>query len=357
MKNLKKICCILLALALAACLFGCTGKDKGSSQAASSQPVSSQGASSQPAEGPYKIGLIQYMEHPSLDTIREAFVNRLEEWGYDDKKVQIDYQNAGGDAANVNTICQKFVGDKVDMIVAIATPAAQVAVSATAGTDIQVLFAAVNNPAEDLGIQNVKAPEGNVTGTSDRIPVTSTIDLALKVDPELKNFGLLYNSGESNSVAAAREAKAYCEQKGLAVVEGTVSNVSEIQQVAADLCTKADAIFTSTDNSIASSIAVVTDATRKAKVPWYVGADSMVQDGALAAIGIDYTELGNQNADMAVKLMEGTPVSQVPVYFFETYQTYINQDTLNAVGVTFPEDVLSTANFFTDTAASKPTEG
>lgn len=354
MKNLKKIVCVVLCVMLALCaLSGCTNtKPESSSQAPSSQPVSS-GNVSTPADGPYKIGLIQFMEHPSLDTIREAFMSRLEEWGYDESKVTVDYQNAAGDTANMNTICQKFVGDKVDMIVAIATPAAQVAASAAQGTDIKVLFAAVNNPEADLGIQNAAAPEGNVTGTSDRLPITASVDLALQVDPDMKTFGLLYTSSESNAVAAAQEAKAYCEQKGLQVVEGTISNVSELQQVATDLCSKADAIFSSTDNTIAGSIAVVTDATRKSKTPWYVGADSMVQDGALAAIGIDYSELGAKNADMAVEIMEGKPVSEVPVFFFETYQTYINQNTLDTVGVTFPEDVLSAANFFTDASASK----
>lgn len=340
---MKKLLSIALALALTMCLFsGCTNEE------VSSQVLSNLSSGEQDSESgaPYKIGLIQYMEHASLDTIREAFMSRLEEWGYDESKVEIDYQNAGGEAANINTICQKFVGDKVDMIVAIATPAAQVAVSATQDTDIKVLFAAVNDPVADLGIKNPESPEGNVTGTSDRIPVTSTVDLAIQVDSELKTLGLLYNSGESNSVAAAQSAKAYCEENGIEVVEGTVSNSSEIQQVATDLCTKVDAIFTSTDNSIATSIAVVTEATRSAKVPWYVGADSMVQDGALAAIGIDYIELGNKNADMAAEIIAGKEISEIPVFFFEEYQTYVNQTTLEAVGVTLPDQVLESANFF-----------
>lgn len=345
MKNLKKILCTVLCLALmVAVLCACSNKE-------SSSPASSQASSGEVSAvsgQPYKIGLIQFMEHPSLDTIRESIMERLTEWGYGEDKVTVDYQNAAGDSANMNTICQKFVGDKVDMIIAIATPAAQVAISSAEGTDIKVLFAAVNNPEEDLGIKNAAAPEGNVTGTSDRIPITSTVDLALKVNPNLKNFGLLYTSSESNSVAAAKEAKAYCESKEINVVEGTISNVSELSQVATDLCGKVDAIFTTTDNTVAGSIAVVTDATRKAKVPWYVGADSMVQDGGLAAIGIDYSELGHQTADMAVELIEGKPVSEVPVFFFETYSTYINQNTLDAVGVTFPDDVLSGAVFFND---------
>lgn len=346
MKNLKKFLCTVLCLTLMVTVL-CACSNKETSSPAPSQ-TSSSGEVSAVSDQPYKIGLIQFMEHPSLDTIRESIMERLTEWGYGEDKVTVDYQNAAGDAANMNTICQKFVGDKVDMIIAIATPAAQVAISSAEGTDIKVLFAAVNNPEEDLGIKNAAAPEGNVTGTSDRIPITSTVDLALKVNPALKNFGLLYTSSESNSVAAAKEAKAYCESKDINVVEGTISNVSELSQVATDLCGKVDAIFTTTDNTVAGSIAVVTDATRKAKVPWYVGADSMVQDGGLAAIGIDYSELGHQTADMAVELIEGKPVSEVPVFFFETYSTYINQNTLDAVGVTFPDDVLSGAVFFND---------
>lgn len=347
---MKKILLSVLSLLLVTCLLaGCGGPGGGSSNVSGE---SSQ--ASQTPEEPYKIGLIQYMEHPSLDTIREAFMSRLEEWGYDETKVDVDYQNASGDSATVNSICQKFVGDKVDMIVAIATPAAQGAVAATEGTDIKVLFAAVNNPTEDLGIKSPEKPEGNVTGTSDMIPVTSTIDLALKVNPDLKNFGLLYNSGESNSVNAAEQAKAYCETKGITVVEGTVSNSSEIQQTVTSLCSKVDAIFTSTDNSVASAMGVVTEATRGSKIPFYVGADSMVKDGALAAIGIDYTELGQKNADMAVELIAGKSVSEVPVFFFETYQTYLNQTTLDAVGVTFPEDVMQSAIFFSDGGSSAP---
>ncbi len=348
MKNLKKILCAVFCLALALCLFGGCTNGKTSS---SSVPVSSASVSSDPVsaeEGPYKIGLIQYTENPSLDTIREAFMSRLEEYGYDESKVTVDYQNAEGDAAKIDTICRKFVSDKVDMIAAIATPAAQAAVSAAEGTDIKVLFAAVNDPATDLGIKNDKNPEGNVTGTSDRIPVTSIIDLALKADPQLETFGMLYTSSESNSANAAGEAREYCESKGITVIDGSISNTSELQQAAADLCGKADAVFTAADNTIASSVTVVANAAREAKIPWYVGTDSMVQDGALAAIGVDYTELGYQNADMAVELMEGRAVSEVPVYYFETYSTYINQDTLDTVGVTFPEDVLSTANIFTD---------
>ncbi|WP_099205025.1 ABC transporter substrate-binding protein [Scatolibacter rhodanostii] len=337
----KMLSLILSVLMLTALLASC--KSDGGESSTSSDVAST---SSSEAPKPLKIGLVQFTEHASLDTIRESFLARIDEWGYDETKISIDYQNGSGDTANLNSICQKFVGDGVDVIVAIATPAAQIAVSAVEGTDIKVVFAAVNNPVDSLGIKTPEKPEGNITGTSDRIPVSSTIDLALKVNPELKTFGLLYNSGETNSVDAVEAAKAYCAEKEIAVVEGTVSNTSEIQQVATNLATQVDAIFTSTDNSIAQNMPVVVEAANAAKVPFYVGADSMVKDGALAAIGIDYSKLGAETADQAIEILEGKPVSEVPVKFFETYDTYINQTTLKTLGIEFPEDILSSAITF-----------
>ena len=348
--QIKKTLALIICLMLTATLFaGCKDKKPESSMPESStsefssEPVSEE--PSEPESGVFKIGLIQFVEHPSLDTIRESFITRLEEWGYDESKVEIDYQNASADSATMNSICQKFVGDEVDLIVAIATPAAQVAVSATQGTDIKVLFAAVNNPAEDLGIATPEAPEGNVTGTSDQIPVQATIDLALATN-NITTFGLLYSSGESNSVASAKQAKEYCESLGVEVIEGTVSNSSEIAQVAADLCSKVDVVFTSTDNTIAASLPTVAAAALEADIPFYAGADSMVKDGALAAIGIDYMELGKKNADMAVELIEGRPVNEVPVVFFEKYETYINRNTQTSLRMTFGSEVEDKAIYF-----------
>lgn len=335
----KTVSLFLSVLMFMLVLSACGNNNGGSSTSLSEAPSTS-------ADKRLKIGLVQFTEHPSLDTIREAFMSRLEEWETDETKVSIDYQNGGGDTANLNSICQKFVGDKVDIIVAIATPAAQIAVSAVKDTDIKVVFAAVNDPISSLGLKNPEKPEGNITGTSDKIPVSSTIDLALQVNPDLKTFGLLYNSGETNSVGAVEEAKAYCAEKKIEVIEGTVSNTSEIQQVVANLASQVDAIFTSTDNSIASNMPIVVESTKKEKVPFYAGADSMVKDGALAAIGIDYTKLGEETADQVQQLLVGKSVSEVPVKFFETYDTYINTTTLKDLEIDFPEEVLAGAIVF-----------
>lgn len=334
---MKKAISLILTLILGiSVLAGCNG--------GSNADVS--GTSSAGSEkGAYKIGLVQFMEHESLDMIRTAFMEKLQS-KIDDGSVTVDYQNGQGETANLNSICQNFVGDKVDLIVAIATPAAQAAVTAAEGTDTKILFVAVNYPQTDLNIQNLEAPEGNITGTSDLLNIASIVDLALKVDPDLKTFGMLYNSGEPNSVAAASDAKAYCEEKGIEVIESTISNTSEIQQAATDLVSKVDAIFTGTDNSIASAMPIVSEITKNAKVPFYVGADTMVMAGGLATIGVDYKDLGARSGDMAIKLAGGAAISEIPVFFYDEYQAYINKTTAAAIGVEFPADVTESAVIF-----------
>lgn len=336
----RKIFAILLATILCLVCFAACG-ETGEEQSNTSE-VLTPGS----AKAIYKIGLVQYMEHPALDSIRESFMNRLEEWGYDETKVSIDYQNAAGQESSIDTICQKFVTDEVDMIVAIATPTAKSAVTAVAETEIKVLFAAVNDPAAELGINNLEAPEGNITGTSDNIPVESIIDLAVQINPAIKTFGIMYNSGESSSAADAKKAKDYCEGKSITVVDGVVTDTAGLQGIAETLCTEADAIFVSADNSISSSVSVVADAAKAAKKPFYAGSSSMVEGGAFASIGVDYSELGAQNADMAIEIIEGRPINEIPVKVYTEYQTYINQATLDVLALQIPNEILEKAFFY-----------
>lgn len=353
MNYLKKILCCALCLTLMACAAGgCSLKGRNSSEI-SSQSVSSEPVS-QALGRPYKVGLIQYAEQPSLDTVREAFMSRLEEWAYDETKVEIDYQNAGGDDAQAKSICKKFTEDKVDMIVAISDPAAKAAVSAAKGTETKVLFAAASDPEKDLEVKNLLVPEENVTGTKSRSSVKDVIDLALQASPGLKILGLLYNPDEPISKAQAGEAKAYCGEKGIEVAETAIAKdmkEEDVSKAVTSLCEKAGAVFTPMDGTVPDFAAAVSKAVRQAKKSWYAVETSLVQSGALAAVSADYTVLGYQTADLAVELMAGKPVSQVPVYTFDDFQTYINQAALDAVKTAFPEETLAAANFVTDTAA------
>ena len=328
---MKKIFAAILALSLL--LTACSGASS-SAPAPSSQPEaasSSQEAPSASSGETLKIGLVQMMEHPSLDEIREAFLAELKAQGYDDSKVVIDYQNGQGDMGTLNTIAQKFVGDGVDMIVAIATPAAQAAAAATDSTPI--IFSAVTDPVDAGLVSDLGAPDRNLTGTSDAIPVDRIFALADELTPGIKTYGLLYNNGESNSVSVIRDVKVALNAAGIAFEEATVINSSEVTTAAQSLVGKVDAIFSPIDNTVAYAMPNLAQIAIEAKLPVYVAADSMVNDGGLATVGVNYTQLGKQTAQMAAEVLSGKPVSEVPVQVLSEYATVVNPDTAAAIGV------------------------
>lgn len=284
-----------------------------------------------------KIGIIQPVEHPSLNQIREYIIKGLEEQGLKDK-VEITYKDAQGDPSNINTIISQFVGDKMNVIVPIGTAAAQSAAAAT--NDIPVIFAAASYPVEAGLLKNLNNPEANITGVSDAIDVKQILDLAFELTPEIKTFGFIYNSGEVNSVAAIENAKEYLNEKNISYVEATITNSSELLQAAQSLVGKADAIFTPTDNTVASAMPVLSAEAANAGIPVYTGADSLVVDGGFATVGVDYTVLGRQVADMVKKVIEGESISNMPVETLNEYSKIINITTANKIGIDVSEDTL-----------------
>lgn len=287
-----------------------------------------------------QIGLLQLVEHPSLNEIRESFTAELEALGYDASKVSVDYQNAQGEQANLNSISQKFAGDQKDLIVAIATPSALSA--AAAAPQIPLVFSAVTDPVAANLLKNPDAPEGIITGTSDAIPVEQVFDLMSRLTPNVKTVGLIYNTGELNSVSVIEQAKAYCDANGLSYVEATVTGTNEVQQAAQSLVGRCEAIYSPIDNTVATAMPLLAQVAKDAKLPVYVGADSMVNDGGLATVGINYTLLGKQTAAMVAKILGGAPVSEVPVETLSDFSTIINRTTAEALGITIPDDINAT---------------
>lgn len=289
-----------------------------------------------------KIGIVQIVEHPSLNTIRESLIKELQVKGYKDgENITIDYQNAQGDQTNLKTIAQKFVSNKYDLIVAIATPSAQAVVSET--KDIPILFSACTDPLGSGLVTNMDKPGGNVTGTSDAVSAEKIMDLAKSITPDIKRIGALYNASETNSVSVINNLKDYAKKNNMTVVEGTVTNSSDVQQTVTSLVGKVDAIFTPIDNTVASAMPVVAQIANKAKIPVYVGADSMVKDGGLATYGINYDVLGKETADMAVEILKGKKAGDLPVKTMKDVNIYLNKDTAKAIGINFPDDVLKAA--------------
>ena len=281
-------------------------------------------------------------EHPSLNTIRESMIDELAALGYaDGEAITIDYQCAQNDQSNLKTICQKFANHNYDLIVAIATPSAQAAAGET--STIPIIFSACTDPVGSGLVDSLDKPGKNISGTSDAVSAEQIMELAVRITPGIKKIGALYNSSETNSVSVIDDLKAYAARSGLSVIEATVTNSSEVQQAVQSLVSKVDAIFSPIDNTVASAMPVVTEVTRKAQIPIYVGADSMVKEGGLATYGVNYVTLGRETAKMAAAVLGGKKAGELPVKTITDFEVYLNLETAEAIGVSFPDDVLEEA--------------
>lgn len=288
-----------------------------------------------------KIGILQFVEHPALDASREGFVQALKDNGYEDgKNITIDVQNAQADSANLLTICQRFVNNKEDLILAIATPAAQAIVAET--STIPILGTAVTDYVGAKLVNSNEAPGGNISGTNDMSPIKEQVDLLIKLVPEAKTIGLLYTSSEDNSVIQAGIVKEACTTLGLTVVEATVTNSNDVQQVTQSLVGKVDAIYIPTDNVLASAMPIVSEITTEAKIPTICGESNMVISGGFATLGINYYNLGYQTGEMAVKILKGeAKTATMPIESLKDYDFTINGDVAEAMGITIPADLTS----------------
>lgn len=342
--TLKKIIALALIFIMILSLGGCKYFIK-------EEEVSSVPATPEPPKTS-KIGLLQYDDHMALDHIRETFIARVEEWGYDENTVTIDYKNAQGDDEKLKEICEQYKTSGVDMIVAISTPAAKAAIEAAKDTDIKVVFSAVSDPEKDLGISPSQSPSGNITGTSDTASWKETVNLAVESNKGAKKFGILRSDKEESIKKTAEDIKKHLaeyEGREFEVVEAVVNSPEEIETKLNELCDSVDVIYSMSDNMIASSIDKIVSITRERKKPFFAGADStLVQQGALACVGIDLTELALKTADMTVEIIAGKKISAVPIVEFKADVTYINQTTLEAVGAKFTDEIMQQAIFFED---------
>ena len=251
-------------------------------------------------KGKYNVGVIQLTEHVALDAANKGFCDGLKEEGIDAK---IDQQNAQGDQSACDTIASKFVNDKKDLVLAIATPAAQAIAGKT--EDIPICITAVTDPAEAGLVDSNDKPGTNVTGTSDLTPIKEQISLLKQLIPDCKTVGILYNSAEDNSLFQAEIAKKEIEANSMTYKVYTVSNSNEIQTVVESMVGKVDAIYIPTDNMIAAGMSTVSMVATENKIPCIVGESGMVDNGGLATYGIDYYNLGKKTAKMAAKILKG----------------------------------------------------
>ncbi len=320
-KKLAVLASVVLSIGLAAC-----AGNSGTSTATSA------GDSAASADGTsYKIGVIQLVQHSALDASNAGFVKALEDAGI---QYEIDQQNAGGDQASAQTISQKLVDDKNDLIFAIATPAAQAAASAT--EEIPIVITAVTDPEKSGLVASNAEPGGNVTGSSDLTPVKEQIDLLKKLVPNAKKIGVLYSSAEANSKIQANMAVEAGKAVGLEVEEFTFSNTNEIQTVVESMMGKVDAIYTPTDNGVAVGMETITMIATSNGVPLVCGEDTLLEKGALATYGINYYELGYLAGQQAVKILtEGADPAKMPIEYLpmEKCELKINEEVAKELGI------------------------
>lgn len=346
---MKKTLALLLAGAIALSATACASGGSASSTAGSA--TGSQAASAA-AEKKFKIGIVQLVEHPALDAAYKGFVDGLAKAGYvDGQNITLDYQNAQGEQANCQTIATKLVDDKSDLILAIATPAAQAVANTT--KDIPILVTAVTDPADAKLVASNKKPGGNVSGTSDLTPVDEQMKLLKQLLPNAKKVAMLYCSSETNSKFQVDIAKKSAAALGLETVDATVSNSNEIQQVVQSLVGKVEAIYAPTDNMIAAGMATVSMVAQPAKLPIIVGESGMVKNGGVATYGINYYDLGLLTAKQAVKILkDGAKPADMPIEYSTNCDLTLNKDVAAKIGLTIPQELLDKANA-SGTASSK----
>lgn len=337
MKKIKKLMAATLALLLtAALLAGCGGNGAGGQTPAQGQSEAAENGAPQDSQKKvYKIGIVQLAENGAFKEMREGFLNRLNELGYSEDMLDIDYKNAQGDIGTLGTICQAMAKSDKDIVVTIATPAAQAYVSQE--SDIPLIFISVSNPVAAGIMSSLETPDRNATGSSNLVPVEEIFQMAAQLTPEAKNFGFLYNTGEANAVSTVADAKAYLDANGYTHQEATVTNSSEIQQAAEALVSKVDAIYVPIDSMVQGAMPQIAQIAKDAGVPLYGSSPVMVVDGALATVSTNDTQVGATSADLADRYFKGTPIAEIPAVAVSDFIIVINETTAEAIAVEIPE--------------------
>lgn len=285
----------------------------------------------------YKVGIVQYMDHASLNQITEYVEKELDAKAAE-TGATYDYQdyffNGEGDATTLNQIGAQLKDDGVDIVVAIATPTAQIMQSVFEGTDTPIIFSAVTDPEGAGLVASNDAPGANITGTSDALNTDAIMNLIFAQNPDADKIGLLYSKSEDSSTKAIADAKAFLDDKGIAYTERTGTSTDEINQaVDALIADGVDAVFTPTDNTIMNAELAIYEKFIDAGIPHYTGADSFALNGAFLGFGINYADLGTKTGDIVVDVLSGADPATYPVVTLDSGIATINTDTASALGI------------------------
>ena len=314
----KRTIAVLLTMAMAATMMAGCGSKSDSKTA--------------DGEKSYTIGISQFAEHGSLDNCREGFLEGLKEEGIEEgKNLNVEYKNSAADMGTASQIASSFVSDKVDLICGIATPSAQTAYNAAMDTDISVIYTAVTDPKAAELADDKGNPVGEVTGTSDKLPIEAQLKMIRELLPDAKKIGILYTTSEANSVSASAEYKEKVGDYGFELVEKGITNTSEIALATDDLLSQVDCISNLTDNTVVSSLATILDKANAANIPVF-GSE------------IEQVKLGKQTGKMAAKVLKGEKkASEMPFETITEAGLYLNTKVAENLGITVEDDLKNSA--------------
>ena len=329
MKNVQKYLLIIVALFI---LVGCALNEDVS---VDSNP------SDNPSEIPY-IGILQLTSHPALDAITAGIIDQLQIAGYvNGETATIDFKNAQGDQSNMQSIAEQFFTNDADIMIGIATPAAQALVNVS--DEIPIIMGAITDPVAANLIESIEKPGKNITGVSDRLPIQQQFDLMMEILPNLKTVGFMYSSSEDNSASSAKEAEKIAKELSLTVITKTVNTANDVPQAAESLAKDVDAIWVPTDNTIATSIAALVDVTDGYSIPVFPSVDTMVEEGGLAGVGLNQYSIGIQTGKVAVDILEGMDSSTYSVQYPDEIEIIINEEKAEQLNIKIPDNIMEKA--------------
>lgn len=295
----------------------------------------------------YKIGIIQYMSHPSLDNCYQGVKKSLDASGLKYTEVYQTGSSASA-GADCSTFAQNMVAQGCDMIIAIATPAATAAYAAVEGTDIPLIFCAVSDPVAAKLVKSMDKPENNCTGTSDVLDLDSQVEMIKVMQPSVKSIGVLYTTSEQNSITQLKNLKVVCDKLGIKVVDSGVQNASDIPAAATALAAKVDCINNFTDNNVVENLTVLLDAAKAKNIPVYGSEEEQVKNGCLSSMSIDYVALGKTTGDMALKVLGGESAATMAVQTISEATPIINTDVASQLNIKIPEQYSKAATVTTN---------
>ncbi|MDE6015343.1 MAG: ABC transporter substrate-binding protein [Acetatifactor sp.] len=287
----------------------------------------------------YNVGICQLVEHAALDAATQGFQDALTEKLGD--RVKFNLQNAQGEQTTASTICNGFVSDGVDLILANATSPLQAAAAAT--TSIPILGTSVTDYATALELSDWTGTTGrNISGTSDLAPIAEQEDMLVELFPDAKQVGLLYCSAEANSLYQVELFGAALEEDGIPYKTYPIADTNEVQAVTTAAVGECDVLYIPTDNTLASVTETVYNVVGPAKIPVIAGEEGICGGCGVATLSISYYDLGYTTGEMAYEILEsGADVSTMDVRFAPNVTKKYNAKICAELGLTVPADYVA----------------